>query len=70
MEVTVRRHAVAVDSRGQETVKLSGMQRRLIESDYPVRIASAPTGAGKVLSFVRRSYNMEHAFSLWRPPDV
>lgn len=48
--ITIERHGVP---RGEDG--LSPFQRRLIEEPTPIRICSAPTGAGKSYGFVRAS---------------
>ena len=47
MEVTIAKHCVGQDSQ----TGLSPMQTQLLTSSQPVRIASAPTGAGKSYAF-------------------
>lgn len=51
MELTVIRHGVPVACQAGDTVKLSPLQRQLLTSDKPVRVAQAPTGAGKSFAF-------------------
>ncbi|MBK1649036.1 DEAD/DEAH box helicase [Rhabdochromatium marinum] len=48
MELTITRHCVA-----QGTDRLSPLQRALLEDEHRVRIAEAPTGAGKSYAFQR-----------------
>ena len=49
MEVTVKRHCVERDPRSG----LSSLQQELLDHPAPVRIAEAPTGAGKSYAFER-----------------
>ena len=51
MELTIIRHGVPIEHREGDTVALSPLQRQLLTSDKPVRIAQAPTGAGKSFAF-------------------
>lgn len=56
MELTIARHCVQSDSQ----TGLSELQSALINHSAPVRIASAPTGAGKSYAFLRAIKDHNH----------
>ncbi len=67
MEVIVKRHAVSVRPRDGEAQAFSDLQWELRKSSYPIRIAAAPTGAGKSFVF-RQAVRLDKARVLFMVP--